>query len=201
MTRLSTTRIRSPFPWLVSDFGLVDAIESGIVKIPRRPVRDETGNTDDAGRPDPKYFRLWKNIMDNLKSGEKLTNGRPKPEVAWREAEGALLTLASQWKQRLEEIQKASPGEAITPPVLIVVCDNTEIAEVVFQKISGEKTIEVPSDDGKKTVKQTVFDEGSAVFPELANTEDVQRTVRIDSKLLDKLEVEQGDTRDKRKVR
>jgi len=31
----------SPFPWLVSDFGLVDAIESGIVKIPRLPVRHD----------------------------------------------------------------------------------------------------------------------------------------------------------------
>ena len=40
----------SPFPWLVSDFGLVDAIESGIVKIPRLPVSDNTG------RPEPKYF-------------------------------------------------------------------------------------------------------------------------------------------------
>ena len=42
-----------PFPWIVSDFGLVDAIESGITKIPRLPVQDTTG------RPDPKYFRLW----------------------------------------------------------------------------------------------------------------------------------------------
>ena len=42
-----------PFPWLVSDFGLVDAIESGIVKIPRLPVQDTTG------RPDPAYFQLW----------------------------------------------------------------------------------------------------------------------------------------------
>jgi type III restriction enzyme len=42
----------SPFPWLVSDFGLVDAIESGIVKIPRLPVSDITG------QPEPKYSRL-----------------------------------------------------------------------------------------------------------------------------------------------
>ena len=33
----------APFPWLVSDFGLVDAIESGLVKIPRLPVSDTTG--------------------------------------------------------------------------------------------------------------------------------------------------------------
>ncbi len=49
----------SPFPWLVSDFGLVDAIESGIVKIPRLPVSDTTG------RPEPKYFRLWQSITEN----------------------------------------------------------------------------------------------------------------------------------------
>jgi len=47
----------SPFPWLVADFGLVDAIESGIVKIPRLPVSDTTG------RPEPKFFRLWQAIV------------------------------------------------------------------------------------------------------------------------------------------
>ncbi len=40
----------SPFPWIVSDFSLVDAIESGITKIPRLPPIDNTG------RPNPKYF-------------------------------------------------------------------------------------------------------------------------------------------------
>lgn len=79
-----------PFPWLVSDFGLVDAIESGIVKIPRIPVSDTTG------RPEPKYFALWKYIMENLQPGEKFTNGKPKPDAVWREAQDALTTLASQ---------------------------------------------------------------------------------------------------------
>jgi type III restriction enzyme len=66
-----------PFPWIVSDFGLVDAIESGIVKIPRLPVLDTTG------RPDPKYFKLWKAINENLEPGERLPGkaGRPKPDV------------------------------------------------------------------------------------------------------------------------
>ena len=62
----------SPFPWLVSDFGLVDAIESGIVKIPRLPVSDTTG------RPEPKFFRLWQTIVANLQPGEKLPGGKPK---------------------------------------------------------------------------------------------------------------------------
>jgi type III restriction enzyme len=85
-----------PFPWIVSDFGLVDAIESGIVKIPRLPVLDT------AGRPDPKYFKLWKAITENLEPGERQPGKakRPKPEVIYREAEGALLQIASQWKER-----------------------------------------------------------------------------------------------------
>ena len=87
-----------PFPWIVSDFGLVDAIESGIVKIPRLPVMDTTG------RPDPKYFKLWKAITENLEPGERLPGKakRPKPEVIYSKAEGALLQIASQWKERFE---------------------------------------------------------------------------------------------------
>ncbi|MFN7305184.1 MAG: restriction endonuclease, partial [Acetobacteraceae bacterium] len=78
-----------PFPWIVSDFGLVDAIESGITKIPRLPVQDTTG------RPDPRYFRLWEAIRDGLQPGEKLPgrSGKPKPDVVWREAQGALVQI------------------------------------------------------------------------------------------------------------
>ena len=69
-----------PFPWLVSDFGLVDAIESGIVKIPRLPVQDTTG------RPDPLYFKLWESIKDGLAPAELLPGRakKPKPEVVYR---------------------------------------------------------------------------------------------------------------------
>ena len=127
-----------PFPWIVSDFGLVDAIESGIVKIPRLPVMDTTG------RPDPKYFKLWKAITENLEPGERLPgkSKRPKPEVIYREAEGALVQIASQWKERFLQMEAATPGQEHVPPVLILVCDNTDIAEVFYRKISGETETE-----------------------------------------------------------
>jgi type III restriction enzyme len=51
----------------------------------------------------------------------------------WREAEDALITLASQWKERFEYLQNATPGQEKAPPVMIVVCDNTDIAEVFFE--------------------------------------------------------------------
>ena len=95
----------------------MDAIESGITKIPRLPAIDNTG------RPDPKYFKLWEHITRDLKAGEKLTGGKPKPEVVYRKAEDALLTLAGEWKERFDQIQGAHPGQDRTPPVMIIVCD------------------------------------------------------------------------------
>ena len=52
---------------------------------------------DNTGRPDPKYFWLWQHITKNLKSGDKLAGGKPKPEAVFREAQDALVTLASEW--------------------------------------------------------------------------------------------------------
>ena len=90
------------------------------------------------GRPDPKYFRLWHHIVGSLKAHEKHGSGRPKAEPCYREAEAALKQLAGQWKQRLDDFSKATPDQEAIPPVLIVVCDNTDIADFFFRKISGE---------------------------------------------------------------
>ena len=199
----------SPFPWLVSDFGLVDAIESGIVKIPRLPVSDTTG------RPEPKFFRLWQAIVANLQPGERLPGGKPKPEVVWREAQDALTTLASQWKERASYLHDARPGQEQVPPVMIIVADNTQIAELFFRNISGEESVEVvdpsaedsedredeestenaeqaiaPSRRRKKASSKTVFGTG-LVFPELfGNHEGFRPTLRIDSRLLAEAESE-----------
>ena len=176
----------SPFPWLVSDFGLVDAIESGITKIPRLPVSDTTG------RPEPKFFRLWEAIQEEILPADRLPGRarKPKPEAVYRAAEDALNTLASQWKERFEYIQEASDAQDKTPPVMIIVCDNTDIAAHFFEKISGEETREVIDDNGssgsgrRKRETEVVYG-GGAVFPDmLSNTENSSRTLRIDSKML-----------------
>ncbi len=188
----------SPFPWIVSDFGLVDAIESGIVKIPRLPVATNTG------RPDPEFLKLWQYVMQRLQPGEKLPGGKPKPEAAWREAEPALRTLASQWRERYQYAENAKPGEEFTPPVLIIVCDNTDIAEYFYRQISGEEVVEVvdeadEDDDeeeksssrrSKKPKTKTTYSD-SVLFSEFSNSDLVKPTLRIDSKLL--AEAEAGD--------
>lgn len=178
----------SPFPWVVSDFSLVDAIESGITKIPRLPAMDNTG------RPDPKYFKLWAHVTRNLKKGEKLSGGRPKPEVVYRKAEDALLTLAGEWKERFDLIRDAAPGQDRTPPVIILVCDNTDIAEHFHRMISGEEMVLAdPADDEDeddaprrkkkpKPVKQ--YQNGLPGFPDLWNRPGAEVTLRIDSNLL-----------------
>ena len=59
-----------PFPWVVSDFGLVDAIESELVKIPQLAVRDTSGATI------PGYFNIWRWILPQLTAAER---GGPAP--------------------------------------------------------------------------------------------------------------------------
>ncbi len=184
----------SPFPWIVSDFGLVDAIESGITKIPRLPSMDNTG------RPDPKYFRLWEHIYRDLKAGDKLTGGKPKPGVVYRKAEDALLTLAGEWKARFEQMQEAAPGQERIPPVMILVCDNTSIADYFHRQISGEETVEIEEveeeeeNGGPKTrhkkKKEKRYGKGQVFSDLLANREGMEVTLRIDSNLLAEAESE-----------
>ena len=180
----------SPFPWIVSDFSLVDAIEAGITKIPRLPAIDSTG------RPDPKYFRLWEHITRNLQPGDRLPGGKPKPEAVYRESEDALLTLAGEWKERFEQLRAATPDHERTPPVMIVVCDNTDVARHIHTMISGEEWIEAaeehanengedrPAGKGKKLKAAKRYGMGLPGFPELWNEEGAEVTLRIDSKLL-----------------
>jgi type III restriction enzyme len=155
-----------PFPWIVSDFGLVDAIESGIVKIPRVPVDDNTGTLI------PTYFRLWEAINQALPISERQTaRRRARPESVLQKAEGALATLASEWKKTFEEFQRAaSPA----PPVMIVVCDNTDLAKLVHEHIARGN-----------------------ILRELENNErNGEVTFRIDTKLLTEAEVAlEGETK------
>jgi type III restriction enzyme len=179
----------SPFPWIVSDFGLVDAIESGITKIPRLPAIDNTG------RPDPKYFKLWEHITRDLQAGQKLPGGKPKPEVVWAKAEDALQTLAGQWKLEFERKQQARPGQEREPPVIILVCDNTMIAEYFHAQISGEVTVEAEEADADEDEESKVtrrkkakavkhYGRGQVFADLLSNAKGNEVTLRIDSNLL-----------------
>ena len=134
------------FPWVVSDFSLIDSIEAGIVKVPRVPVAD-----DSMVGEQPTYRDLWLRIREHLpKKGRKTEalGGEPKPPV---ELQGALHSLYSNYEKyyRLWENNADARAKGITPPVFIVVCNNTNVSKLVFDYIAGwEKQI------GDKTVVQ-----------------------------------------------
>src|SRR5262249_8315239 len=82
------------FPWVVSDFSLIDAIESGIVKVPRVPVADDALTGDQ-----PTYRDLWLRIREELpKKGRKTEKigGEPKLPL---ELQGALHSLYSNYEK------------------------------------------------------------------------------------------------------
>jgi len=114
-----------PFPWVVSDFGLIDAIESGLVKIPQLAVRDTTG------REIPGYFNIWRWILPQLTPAERGgKRANPKPEAILKYAHHPIAMLGGLWESHLEALAKA--GDDPRPPVFILVCKNTQIAKVVY---------------------------------------------------------------------
>lgn len=127
------------FPWVVSDFSLIDAIEAGIVKVPRVPVSD-----DSMMGEQPTYRDLWLRIRENLpRKGRKTEaiGGQPKLPA---ELQGALHSLYGNYEKsyRLWEQNAEARARGITPPVFIVVCNNTNVSKMVFDYIAGwEKLI------------------------------------------------------------
>jgi type III restriction enzyme len=136
------------FPWVVSDFSLIDSIEAGIVKVPRVPVHDDSVTGDQ-----PTYRDLWLRIREDLpRKGRKTEDasggGEPKLPV---ELQGALHSLYGNYKKyyALWEKNVEARAKGITPPVFIVVCNNTNVSKLVFDWIGGwEKQI------GDKTIAQ-----------------------------------------------
>ncbi len=129
------------YPWVVSDFSLMDAIESGIVKVPRIPV------DDDAASELVTYLRLWdyvgsklpKRYTNKIRDGLG-TGGWVPPETL----EGALRSLYRSYEKvfRHYEAELADHGEP--PPVLIIVCPNTVVSKLVYDWVAGSE-VQVPN--------------------------------------------------------
>jgi type III restriction enzyme len=115
-----------PFPWVVSDFPLTDAIESGLVKIPQLAVRDTTGAEI------PGYFNIWRWILPQLTSAERGgKKGAPKPEAILKWANTPISMLGGLWDQLRDAWEQSKDDPR--PPVFILVCKNTAIAKVVYE--------------------------------------------------------------------
>lgn len=127
------------FPWVVSDFSLIDAIEAGIVKVPRVPVQDNAGDSDV-----PTYRELWERIKEDLpRKGRKTEEVTGEPKLS-PPLEGALRSLYANYEKSFLKWQQNDQAEikGQTPPVFIVVCSNTNVSKLIFDWIAGwEKTL------------------------------------------------------------
>jgi type III restriction enzyme len=168
------------FPWVVSDFSLIDAIECGIVKVPRVPVADDSMVGDQ-----PTYRELWLRIRDGLpKKGRKAEalSGEPKLPA---ELQAALHSLYGNYEKsyRMWEQNTEAQARGLTPPVFIVVCNNTSVSKLVFDWIAGwEKTLP----DGSKVIVPGAFE----IF---SNVEDGCWTTRPNTVLVDSEQLESGE--------
>ena len=128
------------FPWTVSDFSLMDAIECGIVKLPRIPVSDNLPNSDT-----PIYRNLWDHIGKKMPKAGRGKSGKGNPLALPNELQTALYALYGHYEQTFEEWARAGIP---TPPVFIVVCNNTSTSELVYEWISGFEREVVEGDEG-----------------------------------------------------
>lgn len=153
----------SLFPWVVSDFGLVEAIESGLVKIPFLPASD-----DSIGLGDPVLRNIYEHISTELpkkgqkaKKAEDKAKGKNVPEAAPNLP--ALLNVAiDQFVKDYKNYQKGIrlEGETAqnlfsTPPVFIVVCNNTSVSKEVFKMMAGYESTDA---EGNKVYVQGKYD-------------------------------------------
>jgi type III restriction enzyme len=169
----SGNEVGKPFPWIVSDFGLLDAIESGLVKIPQLPARDVSGAEEAA------YFNIWRWVQAKAKEdglGTTIT-----PEIVMNYASAPINLLAQEWHERFLEWEKFSKTQQKhpVPPVFIVVCRDTAVAKEVHSWLANGN------------------DSYGVAPPWFKNEPGQEVTVRIDSKVIE--DIEEGGSKDETK--
>ena len=117
------------FPWTASDFSLMDAIECGIVKLPRVPVAENI-----PGDEMPVYRNLWENIRPDMPKKGRGQGGELDPLKLPTRLQTALQALYGHY----EKTFKLWEDKGIrVPPCFIIVCQNTAISKLVYDFVSG----------------------------------------------------------------
>jgi type III restriction enzyme len=142
------------FGWIVSDFGLNDAIESGLVKTPRVVVRDDA--VPDAKTYKSRLYHIYNDAEVKVDLNRKAEPEAPLPDLV---INGYYL-LGYDWRETAKVWKDAGFR---TPPVMISVANRTETAARI----------------------KYAFDHKKVHVDELA---DPERTLHIDSKVLDEAE-------------
>jgi len=167
------------FHWTVSDFSLMDAIEAGIVKLPRIPIADNI-----PGGEMPKFRNLWEHIGKHMPKAGRGKAGNLDPLRLPPELLTALEALYGHYKLTYEEWQKQGIE---VPPVFIVVANNTSTSKLIYDYIAG---FEKPAENGIRMVQNGHFD----LFQNY--DKDGFRLSRPNTLLIDSEQLESGDSLD-----
>jgi type III restriction enzyme len=143
------------FGWVVSDFGLNDAIEAGLVKTPRVVIRDDA-------LADAKTYRsrLYHIFRDPEVQNDLARRGAEPHEALPQLVQTAYTLLGADWREALKDWKDSGHT---SPPVMLTVCNKVETAARL----------------------EHYFNKGDAHWPELHAP---MRTLRVDSKVLEKAE-------------
>jgi len=117
------------FPWTVSDFSLMDAIECGIVKLPRVPVAENI-----PGDEMPVYRNLWENIRKDMPKKGRGQGGELDPLKLPTRLQTALQALYGHYEKTFRLWEQHGIR---VPPCFIIVCQNTAISKLVYDFVSG----------------------------------------------------------------
>ena len=129
------------FPWTVSDFSLMDAIECGIVKLPRVPVADNIPNSEM-----PTFRNLWHHIGKKMPKKGRGKAASLDPLSIPVELQTALEALYGHYARTFELWQDAGIE---VPPCFIIVCNNTSTSKLVYDYVSG---FQRENEDGSTTL-------------------------------------------------
>ena len=121
----------SLFSWVCSDFGLIEAIESGLVKIPYLPEGDDTQDLQEA-----KLRDIYSHVKDELPKRGSRTQKLEGPPVLPTLVKTALHQFYEHYEKEFHRLG----GLFSTPPVFILVCNNTNVSSEVFKYIAGYET-------------------------------------------------------------
>jgi type III restriction enzyme len=130
------------FPWTMSDFSLMDAIECGIVKLPRVPVADNI-----PGGEMPMYRDLWTHIRSKMPKKGRGKSIELDPLSLPPQLQTALEALYGHYQKTFQLWEEAGIR---VPPCFIVVCNNTSTSKLVYDYISGFNRV---NDDGSTTLE------------------------------------------------
>lgn len=161
------------FPWTMSDFSLMDAIECGIVKLPRVPVADNI-----PGAEVPVFRELWEHIRKDMPKKGRGKGESLDPLKLPTRLQTALEALYGHYQKTFELWKKAGIK---VPPCFIVVCNNTSTSKLVYDFISG---FQRQNPDGSSQFHQGRL-ELFRNYDEHGNSLPRPRTLLIDSEQLE----------------